>query len=73
MRSTLDIFQTPLVSAVHKLVILTDSCSYRTIMCLVKYRKNALTWTVISMWVGLHPRASQAISAISVLLRLVSE
>ena len=47
----------PMVSAVWKLIILSDNCSYWTLVFLVEYRQNAIPlwryfWVAISMYVG---------------------
>ena len=72
LQSTFDVwlgFWMPMVRATKKLIILSDICSYRTREFLMKYRQRV----AISAWVELQPRARQKISAISVLLILVSE
>ena len=61
-----------MVTAVRKLIILSDYCSNRTLVFLVEYCENATslqghTRFASSTWVGLHPRASLTIVAISVL------
>ena len=69
----------PMVSAVQKLIILSEDCSYWTLVFVVEYCQNTATslqghiWFAISMWVGLHPHTSPMIPAISILLILVSE
>ena len=68
----------PMISAVRKLIILYNNCSYRTLGFLVKYRQNATLlqghfWFAISTCVGLHPCTRPTVSAISILLVLVSE
>ena len=81
MQSTFDIwlgFWTPIVSAVQKLIILSDNCSYWTLVFLVEYRQNTTSLQghiqfAISTWVGLHPQARAMISALSVLPILVFE
>ena len=65
-------FWTPVVSAVRKLIILSDNCSYRTLLFLLEYRQNATSLqcqfqVAISTWMELNFQLRLTISAISVL------
>ena len=63
-------FQTPMVSSVQKLIILSDNRSYQVLVFFDKYHKNATSLQhhfqfVISTWI--HPRARPTILAVSIL------
>ena len=65
-----------MVSAVRKVIILSDNCSYWTLVFSgeISSHRSIVTLTrfAISVWVGIYPRARSMISAISVLPILVS-
>jgi hypothetical protein len=61
-----------MISAVRKLIVLSDNCSFRILMFLTEYRENVTSLQApirfaSTTWVGLHPRARPTIVAISVL------
>lgn len=59
------------VTAVQKLIILCDNCSFQTLVFLVEYHQNATSLQdhiqiAFNMLVGLHPPARLTITTISI-------